>query len=66
MTPIRFTYFDEDAGQKVYVSILGQFTHHFTRENMYHVRAEYSDGFVMEPIYDEAHIRELLKKRVEE
>lgn len=66
MLPIKFTYYDEVAGQKVRLTILNRFQHHFTKENMCHVRSEYEDGFVMEPIYAENDIKDLLKFRIEE
>ena len=66
MLPIKFVYYDEGAAEKVCLTILSRFQHHFTKESMCHVRAEYEDGFVMEPIFTENDIRDLLKKRVEE
>ena len=66
MTPIRFEYYDEFIKQKVYLSILGQFRHHYTGETIYRVRVEYQDGWVMEPLYSETDILKCLKHRVEE
>jgi hypothetical protein len=66
MTPIRFTYYDEALKEKAYVSILGQFTHHFTGETIYRVRIEEANGWVMEPFLNETDIQEMLKNRVEE
>ena len=66
MTPIKFEYYDEGANQKAYLSILRQFKHHYTGETIYHVRVEYEDGWIMEPLYSETDIHELLKYRVEE
>lgn len=66
MTPIRFVYFDEQLGEKAYVSIFGQFKHYFTGETMYHTRIEEANGWVMEPIISETEMKEILKHRVEE
>lgn len=66
MTPIRFVYFDEDANQKVRLTIHSQFQQYFTKEIMYRVLLEYEDGFVMEPILPEVDIHELLNKRIKE
>lgn len=65
MLPIRFEYFDQDLGQKVYVSVLYQFKHHFTGETMYKFRVEGQSGFVGEVFDSESELMKLLEQRIE-
>ena len=65
MLPVRFTYL-EDNGEKVYLSILGRFKHHFTGKTFYKVRREGETGWLGEDFYSEDYVMLLLNKRVEE
>lgn len=64
MLPVRFTYLD--GNEKVYLSILGQFKHHFTGKTYHKVRLEGENGWVEEFFYLEEVVMNLLKKRVKE
>lgn len=64
MLPVRFVYLENT--EKVYVSILGQFKHHFTGETIYRVRREGESGWVGEELYGEKNLINLLRLRVEE
>ena len=64
MLPVRFTYLEN--GEKVYVSILGQFKHHFTGKTIHKIRLEGESGWVNDYFYQEEYVQNLLKKRVEE
>ena len=68
MLPIRFTYIDDTVypEEKVYVSILGQFDHHFTGETIYKLRLEGERGWFDEHFYRECYVKNMLKKKVEE
>lgn len=65
LLPVRFTYL-EAHGEKVYVSILGQFKHHFTGETVYKIRKEGERGWVSESWIEEKYIPGMLNRRVEE
>lgn len=64
MLPVRFTYLENS--EKVYASILGQFTHHFTGKTIYKIRLEGESGWINEYFYLEECVMNLLKKRVED
>ena len=64
MLPVRFTYLEN--GEKVYVSIIANFTHRFTGKTVYKVRLEGESGWFDEHLYLEEVVKNLLKKRVEE
>lgn len=63
MLPLRFEYVVE---QRVYVSILQQFKHHYTGETIYRVRQEYENGYANESLYTENELRRMLALKVEE
>lgn len=67
MTPLCFVYRPISiTGALHYVTVLGQFTHHFTGETFYRVRVESSLGTANETIYSEAYMQMALSHRVEE
>lgn len=67
MIPWYFVYVSEEYNkQKVYVTILSKFKHHFTGETMYRIHEEGEFGWVDEGFYGEETILEWLKLKVEE
>lgn len=64
MLPVRFTYLEN--GEKVYVSLLGQFKHHFTGKTVWQVRLEGESGWFGEKFWLEEYVMNILKKRVED
>ena len=64
MTPVHITYLEN--GEKVHVSILGQFAHHFTGTTIYKIRREGESGWVGEDLYFERALLLLLNMRIED
>lgn len=65
MIPLCFEYLsDEFTEEIIYVTIVGQVTHHFTGRPVYRVREEYPYGRVNETFYTEARMDAALRNRV--
>ena len=64
----NFVYVSEEYGglQKVHVTILENFKHHFTGETIYRIREEGEFGWVDEGFYCKESILEWLQTKVEE
>ena len=67
MVPLCFEYRSEEyPGQVIFVTILGQFKHHFTGETIYRVREEFERGPAYEAYYTEARMQIALANRIQE
>lgn len=66
MIPLCFEYLsDAYPGQTVYITIIGQFTHHFSGCPVYRVREEYANGSACETLYTESYMKHALSNRVD-
>ena len=72
MLPIQFEYVlpnnskDTIEPERVYLTIIGQFKHHYTGQTMYRVREESSRGKATESIITEYRMNSRLSMRVKE
>ncbi len=65
MIPVHFTYYSSMAQQKIYVTVLQQFVHHFTGETMYRVREEGEEGWAEDCTYTRGILLAMLDNKVE-
>lgn len=67
MLPIRFEYLtDYYPQERVYVSLLDRYKHHYTGETIYRVREEGESGWVTVNYYQEKILQLILKRKVED
>ena len=65
MIPLRFEYISKEYnGQRIYVSVLQQFKHHYHGHTVYRVRQESDAGWVDEGFFLAEHLLEWLETKV--
>ena len=67
MLPIRFEYVERctDIEFRRFVTVLGEYTHHYTGEKFFRIRSEMDIGTIQEYMVTEADMKQMLSKRVE-
>lgn len=67
MIPLRFEYVERctDIEHKRFVTILGEYKHHYTGKKFIRIREEYEYGGIQEYVVSEETMKQMLSKIVE-